>query len=315
MAITPTDSGSGRPRQALLMAQVQSALMGRYRIERPIGHGGMAVVFRACRVDDGVAVAIKVMRPELGYEDGVVERFRIEALAMGQLHHENIVEVRAHGEVGSILWIEMQLVDGAPLDILIRPGPLDWSRAARLLGQAASALAFAHVAGVIHRDIKPANLLVAAGSGRLLIADFGIARIVGASRLTATGTAVGTPAYMSPEQFAFDGEVTAATDQYSLGAVAWQMVTGMIPPAADSDDWRRWSKSACGRIRSLAPNCPAPLAILISRMIAVDPAARWPDLELVSRAAFEISVTGHAKSIDVATRRSRISAVLRQMLR
>lgn len=297
------------------MARVQAALADRYRIECPIGHGGMAVVYRACRVDGDDAVAIKVMRPELGYEDGVVERFRIEAQAMRRLRHENIVEVRGYGEAGSILWIEMQLVEGAPLDRLLLEGALDWSRAARLLGQAASALACAHSSGVIHRDIKPANLLVAGGSDRLLIADFGIARIVGASRLTATGTAVGTPAYMSPEQFAFDGEVTAATDQYSLGAVAWQMVTGMIPPAADSDDWRSWSKSARHRIRSLSPECPRDLATLMSRMIAVDPAARWPGLELVSRSAFEIAATGHATSMDVPARRSRISMVLRQMFR
>jgi serine/threonine protein kinase len=296
------------------MAQVQAALEGRYRIECPIGRGGMAVVFRASRMDADEAVAIKVMRPELGYEDGVIERFRIEALAMGQLHHENIVEVRGHGEAGNILWIEMQLVDGHPLDRLLHDGPLDWRRAARLLGQAASALAYAHGFGVIHRDIKPANLLVSAGSDRLVIVDFGIAKIVGASRLTATGTTVGTPAYMSPEQFAFDQDLTAASDQYSLGAVAWQMITGMAPPAADSDDWRSWSKRMRRRIRLLAPDCPPALAILIARMVAVDPATRWPDLDVVRRAALEIASTGNVTSIAAATRRSRVSAALRALL-
>jgi len=296
------------------MAQVQAALADRYRIEGPIGHGGMAVVFRARRTDGADPVAVKVMRPELGYEDGVVERFGIEALAMGQLHHENIVEVRAHGEAGKVLWIEMQLIDGEPLDRLLRNGPLDWRRAARLLGQAASALAYAHGAGVIHRDIKPANLLVAAGSDRLLIGDFGIAKIVGASRLTATGTTVGTPAYMSPEQFAFDREVTAATDQYSLGVVAWQMITGTVPPAADSDDWRGWTRSSSRRIRSQAPDCPSAFVTLIARMIAVDPDARWPDLAFVSRAALEIASTGHATSIPIPTSRSRVSAALKALL-
>jgi serine/threonine-protein kinase len=296
------------------MAQVQAALAGRYRIVCPIGRGGMAVVFRASRMDSDDTVAIKVMRPELGYEDGVVERFRIEALAMGQLHHENIVEVRGHGEAGNILWIEMQLVIGDPLDRLLRDGPLEWRRAARLLGQAAGALAYAHGLGVIHRDIKPANLLIDAGSDRLLIADFGMAKVVGASRLTATGTTVGTPAYMSPEQFEFDQELTAASDQYSLGAVAWQMITGTVPPAADSDGRRRWSKSGRRRIESLAPDCPPAFAILIERMLATNPEDRWPDLDLVSCAAREVASTGDATSIAASTRRSRISAALRELL-
>lgn len=273
----------------------------------------MAVVFRARRTDADDAVAIKVMRPELGYEDGVVERFRIEARAMGQLHHENIVEVREHGEVGRILWIEMQLVDGVPLDRLIRDGPLDWRRAARWLGQAAAALGYAHASGVIHRDIKPANLLISAGFDRLLIADFGIAKIVGASRLTATGTTVGTPAYMSPEQFAFDRELTAATDQYSLGAVAWEMITGTVPPAADSDEQRGWRKHARRQLLSLAPDCPPAFAGLIVRMLAADAEDRWPDLDLVSRAALEIAATGDAAAIAMPTRRSRVSAVLREL--
>ena len=309
-----TDSGATRAGRDSLLTPIQAALADRYRIEERIGRGGMAVVYRATDLATGGPVAIKVMRPELGYEDGVVERFRIEARVMGHLRHENIVEVRAHGEAGNILWFEMQLIDGSSLDRVISDGPLDWRRAARLIAQAAGALAYAHRSGVIHRDVKPANLLVCSGSDHLRIVDFGIAKIVGASQLTATGITVGTPAYMSPEQFTYGRDLTTATDQYSLGVVAWQMITGLVPPALKGDSQRQRRRKKRGRVRSLAPECPPALATLIERMLAYDPGDRWPDLAFVSGAALEIATSGDAAAITAPTYRNRMYSALKKLL-
>ncbi|HEY3933750.1 MAG TPA: serine/threonine-protein kinase [Gemmatimonadales bacterium] len=273
---------------------MQAALAGRYQIERTVGSGAMAVVFQARRVDGGQVVALKVMRPEIGYEDGVVERFRIEARATAQLHHDNIVQLRAHGEAGEILWIEMDLVEGDSLETLLRAGPLPWERVARLLSQAAGALAYAHSCGIIHRDVKPANLLIPSATDRVLVTDFGVARIRDTARITATGMTVGTPGYMSPEQFYLDKELTPATDQYSLGVVAYQMITGTIPPPPDPDRPAGRITISSRTIRLLAPACPLQLAALAQRMLALDPRRRWPDLKEVSTAAAEIAATGVA---------------------
>ena len=276
----------------------------------------MAVVFRGRRTDGKHAVAIKVMRPEIGYEDGVVERFHIEGEVMAQLDHPHIVRINARGEDGEILWLEMDLVEGSSLAAVLKRGPVAWRRAARLIAEAADALAYAHARGVVHRDVKPANLLLTNAEDRLVVADFGIARIVDSRRLTATGVVVGTPSYMSPEQLAAKGEFVPASDQYALGAVAYEMITGTFPESGLKVG-REGSVSRFlrrKRLRSLGPACPHALGVLVARMLELRPENRWPDLGVVSRLAREIAETGTATSLQRRTPGRRIVAMFRRMI-
>jgi serine/threonine-protein kinase len=286
VAVKQPDSGARRDVDARMLARVQGALAGRYLVERRLGHGAMAIVFQARRIADDREVALKVMRPGIGYEEGTVERFRVEGSVMAELDHPHIVRTHARGEAGDILWFEMELVEGSCLATLLRHGPLPWRPAARLLADAAGALAYAHRRGVIHRDIKPANMLIAEPSNRLKIADFGIARIVGSERLTATGLAVGTPSYMAPEQL-ISADVRPAIDQYALGIVAYEMLTGRAPPAAVSASADALMRRIRRRksITASAPGCPVAIDEMVRRMLAFDPADRWPDLDAVATAA------------------------------
>jgi len=297
-----------------MLTWVRAALADRYVVERLLGHVAMAVVFLAHRIDGNRAVAIKVMRPEIGYEDGVVERFRIEGDVMTQLDHPHVVRINARGEAGKILWFEMDLIEGTSLVAVLQRGPLPWRRAARLLADAAAGLAYAHGRGVIHRDVKPANLMLAQPSDQLIITDFGIARIVGTERLTATGMSVGSPSYMSPEQFYSGDESGPAVDQYSLGGVAYEMITGRAPRTVLPDDdppTRRARRRT--PIRAVAPECPGALAALVERMLAFRAEDRWPDLTIVSQLAREIADTGTAKSLHLPGPARWIAAALRRL--
>ncbi|WP_179401398.1 serine/threonine-protein kinase [Burkholderia guangdongensis] len=205
--------------------------IGKYRIDRVLGTGAMGVVYLAFDPHIERPVAIKTVRRELLANEGdadsdVLQRFRNEARAAGRLAHPNIVTIHDFGEDGDTAYIVMEYVAGNGLDALLPPGhvpplatALDW------LAQLLAALAYAHEAGVVHRDIKPANLLVTA-RGLLKVADFGVARI-GASA-TSFGSIIGTPSFMSPEQFAGES-VDARSDLFSAGVVLYRMLTGRQP--------------------------------------------------------------------------------------
>lgn len=201
-----------------------------------LGRGGMAVVFRARDRELGRDVAIKVVRPRFSADDEAVARLVREAKTVAQLQHPNIVALHGlkHLADRSVALV-MQLVPGRTLKSAIaQGGPLDPRRAEQILADIARALAFAHKAGVVHRDVKPENIFLDDVSGRALLSDFGVARAMDASNeLTATGTTIGTPTYMPPEQI--DGlEVDGRSDLYSLGMVAWEMLTGQRPWAGES---------------------------------------------------------------------------------
>lgn len=285
--------------RARLTAQVRAALTGRYRIERELGHGGMAVAYLAENLDFQRLVAIKVLRPDKGYEDGAVERFRTEAVAVAQLRHPHIIGVHARGEEGEILWFEMDFIDGGSLENMIAAGPIVPNTVARYVAQAADALAYAHARGIIHRDIKPSNLLIASGTDHLVITDFGIAKILGKTSLTETGMTVGTMAYMSPEQLAADRNLTSAADQYSLGVVAYQSVLGVLPYEGTTPGQfiAAQVQRSVPSILTNRPDCPTDLALLIERMLAPAPEERWQDMLVVRRAAEEIALTGEAPSL------------------
>ena len=187
---------------------------GRYRIERTLGSGGMAVVYLAHDEELRRRVAIKVLAEHLAEDDNFRARFLQESKLAGRLSHPNVVQVYDAGETEDSPYIVMEYVPG---DTIAQRGKLSYRDAVPLALQACAGLQHAHAAGLVHRDVKPANLLVREDDV-LKVADFGIARAAELTRLTQHGTVLGTAAYLSPEQAAGE-EVTTATDIYSLGAV------------------------------------------------------------------------------------------------
>jgi hypothetical protein len=207
--------------------------LGKYQVHKPIGRGGMGTVYAGYDTTLDRPVAIKVLASHLAWEETFVERFMREARTAAKLDHPNIVTIYDVGQQDGTYYLVMRQIEGEPLrDIIARTGPLPPVRAARILGQVAGALDYAHSRGVVHRDVKPGNMLVEAGD-RVTLTDFGIARAAEGTRLTATGISLGTPEYMSPEQ-ALGQPTDSRTDVYSLGIVLYEMLTGQVPFHADT---------------------------------------------------------------------------------
>jgi serine/threonine-protein kinase len=206
------------------------ALADRYRIERELGRGGMAVVYLAHDLRHDRPVALKVLNSDLAHALGA-ERFEREIHVAARLQHPNILTVLDSGETAGQLWFTMPFVAGESLRArLDRESQLPVAEAVRIATEAADALDYAHHQGVVHRDIKPDNILLS--QGHALVADFGIARALakgGEERLTATGSSIGTAAYMSPEQAAGEREVDSRSDIYSLAIVLYEMLAGVTP--------------------------------------------------------------------------------------
>jgi serine/threonine-protein kinase len=217
---------------AELRSHVERVLAATYELDREIGRGGMGIVY--CAKDRRLKrmVAIKLLPPELAFRSEIRSRFLREAETAAQLSHPCIVPIYSVDEKDGLVFFVMAFVDGDTLAKRIHDrGALDPAEVRRILREVGDALAYAHAHGVVHRDIKPDNILLDAASNRPMVTDFGIARAIsdGSARLTATGIAIGTPAFMSPEQSAGDRDVDGRSDLYSLGVVAYQMLCGELP--------------------------------------------------------------------------------------
>jgi serine/threonine protein kinase len=210
--------------------RVVDALRGRYEIERELGHGGMATVYLARDVRGDRAVAIKVMHPRVANALSA-QRFLREIGIAGSMGHPLIVPLHDSGAVGEVLYYVMPYVEGETLaERLTRTRRLALDQALAIAHDVAEALGHAHRQGVLHRDVKPENILLA--GGRALVADFGLARAIGAAnyqKLTDTGVLVGTVYYMSPEQIRDDRDLDQRTDVYGLGCILYEMLTGEPP--------------------------------------------------------------------------------------
>jgi serine/threonine protein kinase len=213
-----------------IQRKLEAALSLRYDIERPLGEGGMAFVFLGKDVKHERQVAIKVLKPELAASLGA-ERFLREIQITAKLQHPNILPLYDSGEAEGLLYYIMPFVVGESLsDLIAREKQLGILDAVQITREVAEALGYAHSYGLIHRDIKPDNVMMS--NGHAIVADFGIARAMseaGADKLTQTGMAVGTPAYMSPEQAAGEADVDGRADIYSLGCVFYEMLVGQVP--------------------------------------------------------------------------------------
>jgi serine/threonine-protein kinase len=263
-----------------LEEHVVAAVGPQYEIEGEIGRGGMSVVYRARDRRLNRPVAIKVLPPELTHDPAIRVRFTREAQTSAQLAHAHIVPIYDVGEREGVAYFVMALVNGGNLaSHLTREPRQPIEEVRRLLAEVADALAYAHMRGVIHRDIKPDNILVDENNGRAIVTDFGIARAIEASsRLTVTGIAVGTPAYMSPEQAIGDREIDGRSDVYSLGVLGYQMLTGRLPFSA-GNSMALLLKHVSQRppsIIELRPEAPKALRETIERALAKSPEDRWP---------------------------------------
>ncbi len=258
--------------------RVRAALAGRYGIEGEVGRGGMATVYLAHDLKHDRRVALKVLRPELAAGLGA-ERFVREIGIAAKLSHPHILPLFDSGEADGLLYYVMPYVEGESLrDRLAREGKLAPDEAVRLTDQIASALSYAHEHGVVHRDIKPDNILLA--GDQAVVADFGIARAVAAASaegLTGTGTAVGTPSYMAPEQAFGDGVVDARTDVYALGCVVYEMLTGEAPFKGKTPVALLSARLSDGGVslRDRDPALPLFLDRAVSRALATDPDQRF----------------------------------------
>jgi eukaryotic-like serine/threonine-protein kinase len=257
--------------------QLRAGLSGSYALEQELGRGGMATVYLAQDLKHGRPVALKVLHPELAATLGP-ERFQREIRLAARLQHPHILTVLDSGDAGGQLWFTMPYVEGESLRSRIqreRQLPLD--AALQIVREAGRALDYAHQHGVVHRDIKPENILLTR-DGSTLVADFGIARALGGDeRLTQTGMAIGTPAYMSPEQASADKTIDARTDIYSLGAVLYEMLGGEPPytgPTAQAIIVKRFTEPVPS-VRKLRPSVPEAVDRAIQRALAPVAADRF----------------------------------------
>jgi serine/threonine protein kinase len=254
---------------------------GRYRLERPLGHGGMATVYLGHDQELDRPVAVKLLAEGLADDEAFPARFLREARLAARLSHPNVVNVFDAGEAADGRpYIVMEHVDGQNLaELLAARGRFEPDEAAGLAIQACRGLAHAHAHGLVHRDVKPQNLLLR-GDGMLKVADFGIARAAEATALTQAGTVLGTAAYLSPEQAAGE-EVTSATDVYSLGAVLYELLTGRPPYELESLAALAQLQAAgtIEPVRELAPEVPARVEDAVMRSLARNPAYRPPSAE------------------------------------
>ncbi|MEO6528147.1 MAG: serine/threonine-protein kinase [Gemmatimonadaceae bacterium] len=278
-----------------LLDRLVAAVGTQYQVDAEIGRGGMAVVYRATDLRLHRRVAIKLLPPELAFNPDVRERFMREAQTSAQLAHPHIVPIYTVDEREGMVYFVMALVDGESLgQRLGREQQLPIADARRILADVADALAYAHERGVVHRDVKPDNIMLERSTGRAVVTDFGIARAAaGDSRLTVTGVAVGTPAYMSPEQALGERELDGRSDIYSLGVVAYQMLAGETPFRASNTPAMlvKHLSEAPRQLDTLRRDAPPPLVHAIMRALAKKPEKRWSDA-----AAFRAAITGEREA-------------------
>jgi serine/threonine protein kinase len=265
------------------------AVLGGYRIEDVVGHGGMGIVYRATQLRLDRTVAIKVIMPELASDPLFRERFERESMLAASIDHRNVVPVHEAGEVDGVLFIAMRFVDGGDLRAVIESeGAVAPRRAAWIIAEVASALDAAHARGLVHRDVKPGNIMVA-GSGdeeHVYLTDFGLTKRMSDRGMTRTGQWVGTLDYAAPEQID-NRPIDARTDVYALGCVLYETVTGQVPFVRDSDVAKMYAhlNEPAPRLRDIRTGLPEALGDAIERAMSKEPDGRFPSAGDFGRAA------------------------------
>jgi len=272
--------------------QTGRVLGGRYHLLTRIGSGGMADVFRAVDLTDGSPRAVKILRADLSNDPDTQIRFERELRAARLVDHENVVKIFDFGlsDEGKP-FIALEILDGVGLAEVIAKGPVPLGRAFRVVAEVSRALAVAHDIGVIHRDIKPENIMILGGvawdeAERVKIFDFGLVQIVGEGRLTATGQVFGTPEYISPEQ-ATGEDASPASDQYALGIVFYELLTGRPPfVGAPAQVLMSHFRDVPTPPSAASAGRPVPDGVdpVVLTMLDKRPGARFPDMNAVHQA-------------------------------
>ena len=258
---------------------------GKYQITGVLGQGGMGEVYEVYDNEIGRTVALKIIKSQFADDRKYRIRFERESHAAAKLQEPHVIPIHGYGEIDGCLFIDMRLVRGTDLQSIIDTAPLDPSRAVAIITQIAAALDAAHAEGLIHRDIKPQNIIVTPADFAYLV-DFGIAEVVGDTRLTAAGAQVGSFAYMAPERFGSQ-EITAAIDIYALTCVLYEALTGQMPFQADSPEAVVAAHLAYPPPRPsvMNPNVPASFDDVVARGMAKEPDDRYGSAGALGRAA------------------------------
>ena len=285
-----------------------STVAHRYRLLEQLGRGGMGVVWRARDERLGRDVALKVLHSWVADDPDLRERFDREASALARLEHPNVVRLYDVLEDGGQTVLVLELVEGDGLHALASGRRLGWDEVRRYCAPVAAGLAHAHARGVVHRDLTPSNVLVERATGRVVVTDFGLARLVRSSTsLPVSGVLAGTPEYWAPEQAA--GEPTGpATDLYALGCILFQLLSGRLPFAGEdrlATGLRRAHEPA-PTLASVAPDVPPDAAELVDRLLARDPRARGTAAD----AALELGARDTALPRNAAQRKTPTAAPL-----
>ena len=254
------------------MQDVDYTLSGRYRLLEQLGRGGMGVVWRARDERLGRDVALKVLHPWVADDPELRERFEREASALARLEHPNVVRLYDVVEDRRQTVLVMELVDGIGLDALVARGAGGWDDARRYCGPVAAALAHAHARGVVHRDLTPANVIVEHGTGRVVVTDFGLARLARSSRTAPiSGVLAGTPEYWAPEQ-ALGGATGPATDLYALGCILFRLLADRMPFEGEDRlaTGLRRAHEAAPSLADVTADVPAEAVALVDRLLARD---------------------------------------------
>src|SRR5580704_642417 len=300
------------------MALSSGTKLDRYEIQSPLGAGGMGEVYRATDTKLGRDVALKVMPAEMAQDPERLGRFRREAKALAQLDHPNIVTIHSVEECDGIHFLTMQLVEGLPLDGLIRQGGLPVEQIVDIARALGDALAAAHEKGIVHRDLKPANVMVS-NEGRVKVLDFGLAKDVRGSNLgdatltsdsrTQVGVVMGTPAYMSPEQTS-GRPLDHRTDIFSLGVVLHEMATGRRPFEGTSSAELISSimRDNPPPVTDMRPELPVDLARIIRRCLEKDPRHRVQTARDVSNEFRDLARTTAPAPVSTSAAHARIAA-------
>ena len=290
------------------LSRLAAALADRYRIERQLGQGGMATVYLALDLKHKRNVAVKVLKADLAAALGA-DRFLHEIETTANLRHPHILPLYDSGSAGDALFYVMPFVDGESLrDRLTREKQLPVDDALQIAREVADALSYAHSRGVVHRDIKPENILLE--SGHAVVADFGIAKAVGAAggeALTQTGMSIGTPAYMSPEQAAGEKDLDGRSDLYALACVLYEMLAGQPPFTGASADVlvRQHLTVDAPPVTNYRPAVPASVAAALQRALAKTPADRFNPV-----AQFSEAIRGSGSAVPPRRPSGRIAALI-----
>jgi len=264
-----------------LLRLVKQEVGSEFEVERELGRGGMAIVYLATEVHLGRRVAIKVLPPDFTFASaGAIERFKREARTAATLDHPSIIPVYRVSPGGRLFWYAMKFLEGQSLaDVLKEKRALSLAESIAILEQVASALDYAHARHVVHRDIKPANIMLDA-QDRVIVTDFGIAKELAAGSFTASGSVIGTPYYMSPEQCAGSKTLTGAADQYAVGVMAYQMLSGQVPFEGDSaiEILTKHCTQPPPPLEVLRPGLPEQVYQAIDKALAKKPQERFPSV-------------------------------------